>query len=160
MPQQELPKAWIEKIFTRLLVRYMSAWTNMLAGFDKNGIEMVKQDWARELAHMRPDAIAYCLDNLPADGPPKNVKAFMEIARSRPPKPEYLAIDRSVKADPQRLARELQRVVDGAASRDPMAWAADLQQRAERGEALSVAQRMALKAVANEEVMSDQDAGP
>ncbi len=87
-----LSPKWIEQIFSRLTVRYGSAFTGRWtsAGID---MDLVKADWAEELAGFEkwPEAIKYALETLPADKPPPTVTDF-KAACFRAPKPDRLAL--------------------------------------------------------------------
>jgi len=90
MTQNQLPRAWVEKIFTRLQGVYGREFlgqygTGMVNGVDP-GIENAKQVWAEELAGFIrwPDAIAYALEHLPERTP--NAIKFRELCRMSPRK--------------------------------------------------------------------------
>lgn len=92
MMQPQLPRAWVEKIFTRLQGVYGREFlghygTGMIDGVDP-GIENAKQVWADELGGFVkfPEAIAYALEHLPERCP--NAIKFKEICRNAPRKPE------------------------------------------------------------------------
>jgi hypothetical protein len=100
-----LNRKWIDQIFARLSVRYGSAflgrWTN--AGID---LELVKADWAEELAgfERNPEALKHALQHLPVE--PPNVMQFRALANGAPP-PELPRLPEP-KADPERVQRALQ----------------------------------------------------
>lgn len=70
-----LSKQWVDAIFTRLTVRYGSAFLGRWNGID---MELVKADWAEELAGLEnwPDAIKHALDTLQADKSAPTVNEF------------------------------------------------------------------------------------
>jgi len=80
-----LPAAWVERIFTKLTVRYGTAFRARYAGVDE---QLLRDDWAEQLAGLRqhPDAIAYALNNLPAERAP-NVAEFRVLCNQAPPPP-------------------------------------------------------------------------
>ena len=90
---------WIDQIFSRLTVRYGSAFLNRWtsAGID---LELVKADWAEELSGFEswPEAIKHALDTLPADKPAPTVTDF-KAACYRAPKPDRQALPEPA-ADP------------------------------------------------------------
>ena len=82
MLPESLPDGWINSLFSRLQVRYGTAWLSMWNGID---IEAVKADWAHELAGFanKPAAIRHGLENLPPDRPP-TVGQFRVLCRNAP----------------------------------------------------------------------------
>lgn len=60
---EPLPSAWIDRIFAKLTARFGRDFLGRWEGVE---IDIVKADWADELAGMqnRPDAIKYALDHL------------------------------------------------------------------------------------------------
>lgn len=87
---QQLPSAWIERIFARLLGIYgrqfSDKFSRMVGNVDA-GMENAKQVWSEELAGFgdQPEAIAYALKNLDPEFPPSAVK-FRELCRMAPRK--------------------------------------------------------------------------
>lgn len=126
-----LPVAWVDRIFDKLTITYGRDFVGRYEGLD---IKNVKTDWAHELSgfFVHPSAISYALANLPERAP--SVVEFKRIARlSRPP--EVPQIEVAVKADPERLARELQRMTDRAKhQRTHRQWAYDLIARHDGGD--------------------------
>lgn len=94
-----MPKAWVDEIFARLTVRYGSAFLNrwLSVGVD---LELVKADWATELAGMKPEGIGYALKHLPPDRPP-TVGEFRVLANQAPP-PVFKALPQPAPSDEQR----------------------------------------------------------
>ena len=78
-----LPAAWVDRIFTKLTVRYGTAFRARYAGIDE---QLVKDDWAEQLAGFIrcPGAIAYAMDHLPAERPP-TVAEFRALCNQSPP---------------------------------------------------------------------------
>lgn len=73
---------WIDRLFTRLQVRYGSSWSRLWAGIDP---EAVKADWASVLGTLfdrNPHAIAYGLERLP-DAPP-TAPVFLRLCMQAP----------------------------------------------------------------------------
>ncbi len=98
-----LPTPWVDRIFDKLTLIYGQSFLRRWADIDLNA---VKSDWAHELAGFaqHPRAIAYALENLPAERPP-TVLEFRAMARRCPPD-ETQRIE-APKADPARVAAEL-----------------------------------------------------
>lgn len=94
-----MPKAWVDEIFSRLTVRYGSAflhrWTSV--GVD---LELVKADWANELSGMKPESIRYALAHLAPDRPP-TVTEFRLLANQVPP-PVFKALPMPAPSEEQR----------------------------------------------------------
>lgn len=132
-----LESKWVDAIHARLLVRYGSAWIAKYQGVPE---QLVKQDWANELAGIRGEAIRHALEHLPADFPP-SVTQFRDLCLRAPeaPRPRIEA----PKADPARVAAELKRMQDMQRGAKPLQWAYMLQEREQRGDRLTEAQRAA-----------------
>lgn len=98
-----LPSPWVEKIFAKLALVYGRAFLDRWVGLE---IDVVKDDWAHELAGLQqsPKAIAYALQNLPPDKPP-TVLEFRLICRRMPPE-AFVGLP-MVKLDPERLAEHM-----------------------------------------------------
>jgi hypothetical protein len=131
-----LPIAWVDRIFDKLTLTYGQYFLRRWADLD---LDAVKSDWAHELAgfERHPKAIAWALQNLPADKPP-TVLEFKFIARRAPP--EELPRLAAPPADPDRVAAELAKLVPvvNAPVRDGKAWARNILARHEAGDRLSV----------------------
>jgi hypothetical protein len=113
MTQNQLPRAWVEKIFTRLQGVYGREFlgqygTGMVNGVDP-GIENAKQVWAEELAGFIrwPDAIAYALEHLPERTP--NAIKFRELCRMSPRK-ENKPLELEHKLTEEQMAANKKRV--------------------------------------------------
>jgi hypothetical protein len=141
-----LPLSWIEKLFERLYVTYGAAWARMWEGVP---MDDVKANWAYELAGFarHPNAIAYALENLPAERPPTAL-VFRQICRLAP-EPEVKRLPPPPK-DPEkaRAAREafreaLRAKTEPAQGKAAFAWAYGLQERERSGEPLTETQRRA-----------------
>ena len=102
-----LPLPWVDRIFDKLTLVYGQSFLRRWSDIDLNA---VKSDWAHELAGFEhhPKAIAWALQNLPTDKPP-TVLDFKFIARRAPP--EELPRLEAPKADPERVAAELAKLV-------------------------------------------------
>lgn len=127
---------WVDAIHTRLLVRYGTRWVSMWAGIPE---DMVKADWAQELAGFGPSAISYALQHLPPDFPPTAAQ-FRALCLGRP---EYTQPQLPPPtADPGRV-RAMLANLKLAQNTDPKAWARDLRDREQRhGGVLRSGQRM------------------
>ena len=80
---------WVDRLFSRLQVRYGSAWTRMWVGIEP---ESVKADWASMLGQLfdrNPIALVYGLDHLP-DTPP-TVGAFLKLCLAAPDERKAMA---------------------------------------------------------------------
>lgn len=115
MTQNQLPRAWVEKIFTRLQGVYGREFlgqygTGMVNGVDP-GIENAKQVWAEELAGFIrwPDAIAYALEHLPERTP--NAIKFRELCRMSPRK-EDKPLELEHKLTEEQMAANKKRVAE------------------------------------------------
>ena len=136
---------WIDKIFTRLAVRYLDDWTRKMDGLD---LDIIKTDWAHELAPFdgNPDAIKWALDNLPSDRPP-TVGQFRDLCKNRPA-PQPVALPAPPR-DPARVAALVAQAL--AAKPAPpdkrvnvhLEWARRLRKRDFLGERLTIHQRQA-----------------
>lgn len=126
----------VDRIFTRLLVRYGAPWLRLWDGLD---IGIVKEDWARELAGMSFEAIIYALDNLPSEKPPATANAFKQLANNRP---HYFQGLPPPKTDPEMIKSILDRIKIQASS-GSQEWARHLQRREQSGERLSFSQKQA-----------------
>jgi len=135
----------IDRLFTRLLVRYGAQWLRLWDGIE---IEVVKEDWSRELKGLSGEAIRYALEHLPDDRPPATATAFRKLCVGRP---EYFKELPATKADPAIVKTVLDglRVEAPASARD---WARRLKQREESGDRLTKAQRDMWRAALNESV--------
>lgn len=76
-----LDPALIDRIFTRMLVRYGAQWLRMFDGVDE---KLLRADWAFQLAMFSASTVDYVLDHLPPDRPP-NAAQFRVLANNRPP---------------------------------------------------------------------------
>jgi hypothetical protein len=115
MTQNQLPRAWVEKIFTRLQGVYGREFlgqygTGMVNGVDP-GIENAKQVWAEELAGFIrwPDSIAYALEHLPERTP--NAIKFRELCRISPRK-ENKPLELEHKLTEEQMAANKKRVAE------------------------------------------------
>ena len=136
---------WIDKIFTRLAVRYLDDWTRKMDGLDP---DIIKTDWSHELAPFdgNPDAIKWALDNLPSDRPP-TVGQFRDLCKNRPA-PQPVALPAPPR-DPARVAALVAQAL--AAKPAPpdkkvnvhLEWARRLRKRDFLGERLTIHQRQA-----------------
>lgn len=91
MTPNQLPAAWVDKIFSRLQGVYGREFTGQYSSIVNDvdeGLANAKQVWADELGGFVkfPEAIAYALEHLPERCP--NAIKFKEICRNAPRKPE------------------------------------------------------------------------
>lgn len=137
-----MPHAWTERLFTRLLARYGSAWINLWAGVD---VQAMHEDWARVLDGVPASMIAYGLDNLP-DRPP-NATQFRALCHQRPTTTP-VALE-APPAQPERVEAALASLA--ALKRPERAcwnkWAERLRSREQSGDRLTMAQRNMWRAV-------------
>jgi len=126
---------WVDAIHAKLLVRYGSQWLNLWAGVPP---ELVKADWAEELAAYgpHPEAIKHALDNLPVDKPP-TVAQFRLLCRNSP-KMAPPALPAPV-ADPKIVAAVKQALAPK--KEDPKDWARALRKRENACGRLTITQR-------------------
>jgi hypothetical protein len=132
----------VDKIHTRLLVRYAGKWLNLYAGIDPS---MVKSDWAEELGGMRGGRIEHAFQNLPPDNPPNAAQFRALCLLWRAPAPKALP---APKPDPEQARNGLERlnaalagIGKAQASRGRLQWAYDLQERDKQGDDLTHRQR-------------------
>lgn len=142
-----LPTTWVDRIFDKLTITYGQAFLRRWVDIDLNA---VKSDWAHELSGFaaHPKAIAWALQNLPADKPP-TVLEFRFLARRAPP--DELPRLEAPKADPERVAEELAKLepILKRPQRSNTEWARRIVARAEAGERVSpLPLRMARDALA------------
>lgn len=108
---QPLPRAWVDRIFSRLQGVYGREFsgqysTGLVDGID-HGLENAKQVWAEELAGFQenPQAIAYALETLPDKAP--NAIRFRDACRRAPeiakPKLEHKLSAEQMAANKRRI---------------------------------------------------------
>lgn len=143
--QREFLKAeWVDRIFQKLSVRYGAAFMAQWRGIDE---ALVKADWAEQLSSFarRPDCLAYAMDNLPADKPPK-VGQFRDLCNAMPEERAPVALIEHKRGPiPANIAKALDKLkepskVEGQ-YQGPKAWAYRLRDREANGEKLGVMQR-------------------
>lgn len=136
-----LPDSWIDALFARLTLRYGAAFARQ---WPDVAIHAVKADWRAVLARLSGEAIAYGLQNLPADRPP-NALQFRALCNGGPRSDaKLLALSAPVVPPPphivERLA-EIRRRATGHASRaDQLASLAIAEHMALEGEPLTSAE--------------------
>lgn len=136
-----MPLQAVDRLFSRLTMTYGPSFTRTFDGLDLNE---VKSLWSHELAfyntHEKMADIAWALENLPERAP--NVIEFKNICR-KAPKVESPRLPEK-KADPERLKRELSKLM--APAREAVAkaqltdgrdWARRIIARNEAGEKLA-----------------------
>lgn len=146
-----LSSEMVDGLFTRLAVRYGATW---FAKWDGVPMDVVKADWASELAGLGMAALTHGLMTIPEEFPP-TASQFKRLCLNRPePVPPALP---APKADPKRVAKLLSEMRAKQTSRKPLQWAYDLQERERRGESLSASQQLAWRTALAEHV--DQSIG-
>jgi hypothetical protein len=141
-----LPEPWVDRIFDKLTLVYGQSFLRRWADID---LAAVKADWAHELAWyaQQPSAIAWALQNLPAEKPPTVIE-FRALAR-KAPAPVVPKLE-GPKADPDRVAAEMAKLapVIEKPRADPKRWARVIVERADAGEKVTpVALRFAREAL-------------
>lgn len=78
---EPLPSGWIDRIFAKLTARFGRDFLSRWEGVE---LDIVKADWAEELAGLqkRPDAIVYALENI--GGKPPMVDDFKALCNRAP----------------------------------------------------------------------------
>ena len=135
-----LPSPWVDRLFDRLALVYGRSFNARWDGLD---LDVVKADWAHELAGFaeKPEPLRWALDHLPAH--PPNVVEFRALARMAPP-PTVKALPEP-KADPQRVAEAMAKVHVAQDLRSPAQKVIDgLLGRHQQHGRLSLAQRQML----------------
>lgn len=111
-----LQKQYVDQIFARMLVRYGAAWLRM---WDDIDMDAVKADWAETLHGFGAETIKHGLDYLPER--PPNALQFRDICRAhRVSEPSPYMLRHDVKPNPQRVAKELEKL---------KAWRADMERK-------------------------------
>lgn len=149
-----LPSAWIDRIFTRILVRYGAAWNAMWRGIPEDA---VKADWAQQLHGLTDWALRHGLDNLPPDRPPTAMqfRAICAMARSDAPALPAPAV---MPANPQRLADLRARLATvGRSGPGPREWIDRLLERQRNGERLNHGQLDALERASRADALAFSD---
>jgi hypothetical protein len=146
-----LPPAWLDRIFSRIGVRYGSDWEKRWEGYD---MDAVRADWAKELGGLQqnPTAIGHGLDNLPPEKPPTAAQ-FKALCVGVPCYPEkQLPAPKADNAVVATVVSGVQR----AGSHDPKAWARRLRERDDAGERLPSAIRTMYRAALASELHAEQ----
>lgn len=131
-----LPAAWVDKIFDKLTLVYGR---DFLARWEAVDLNLVKSDWAHELAGFErfPEGIAHALTHLDPVKPP-TVLQFRDMARKAPrSEDKQLPVP---KADPAVVAEQLKRLAPVLKRMEPRGdkeWANRLKARHEDGGQLS-----------------------
>lgn len=143
MSEQSKPdlQTLVDRIHTRLLARYGSAWVNLYAAAK---IEDVRRDWARCLWQLPGRCIGWALGNLPSDRPP-NAAQFRALCLQAPDSvradPDAKRLEQPKPApDLRRLASELQRLAELRKSMKPTHSLETLEARRAAGEKLTAGQ--------------------
>lgn len=135
MPDQ-LPPAWVERLFGHLAVRYGSRWLLMWEGID---MLAVKADWAQELAGFQnhPQALRHALETLPPDSPPNAAQFRALCLRAPEPAAKQLPPPSTNRDAVERILAAVQRPKQ-VGGRE---WAYRLRDREQAGERLTLVQR-------------------
>lgn len=142
-PESSLPERWVQRIFATMRATYGAAFDRQWecpAGTDPaDHIAGMLAHWGRELRgyQQSPHAISYALDNLPEH--PPNLVEFRALCRRRPD-PAQQRLE-APKVPPAKMLEAVAAIAKPVPKMDPKQWARDLQQREERGDALTLAQR-------------------
>lgn len=123
----------VERIHTRMLARYGTRWTGLWNGIDP---DLIRADWASELAGISDAALTYALEHLPADKPPTSTQ-FRHLCLSY--RAEVVALP-APEVDPQ-VARAVLQAFQRPKGHGPKAWAWDLKASEEAGRKLGAVQR-------------------
>lgn len=131
----------VDRIHTRMLARYGSAWVNLYAAAT---IEDVKRDWARCLWQLPGRCIGWALGNLPPDRPP-NAAQFRALCLQAPDSVRVDPAQKRLEAplpapDLRRLAGELQRLAEIRKGIKPTNCLETLEARRAAGERLTAGQ--------------------
>jgi len=140
----KLPSDWVDQIFKKLSIRYGR---QFMARWDGINEAEVKSDWADVLGGFlrRPDAIAFALDNLPADYP-TTATQFRDLCNTTPAEREvFRALPLSREPMPARLLAMLDKLKEpgdvDAQYASPKGWAYRLRDREAAGQTLGAQQR-------------------
>jgi hypothetical protein len=144
-----LHRDWVEKIHTRLLARYGSAWISLYRDIDP---ALVVADWAEALNGFGAEAIRHALSCLPDDAPP-NAAQFARLCM-RGPQSQAPVLPWPT-PDPAMVARVMSGI-KRPAQRNPRQWVHDLKAREERGDNLTQAQRDMWRTALSAHVLLDQ----
>jgi hypothetical protein len=131
-----LSQRLIKLVFTRMLVRYGTAWASKWRGVDE---EAVHADWAHELDGFGETAIRYGLEHLPPDFPPNSAQ-FKALCINRP-EPSIPRLS-APKANPRVVKAIVERLAAAQRKVKPLDWAYALQEREKAGEKLTPTQRL------------------
>jgi hypothetical protein len=148
-----LPSAWIDRVFSKLTVRYGARFLSLYSGVDLNA---VKADWAEHLSGFsgeRGRCLAFALDNLPDEAP--NVAQFRALC-NRAPEPAVKMLP-GPKPDMQRVNAEVAKLrTVSRTEHGPKAWAWRLKAREEQGDRLGPYQRRAWREALQAELQTEQ----
>lgn len=132
-----LPDSWADALFSKLVVKYGTAFMRQYEGVD---LALVRGDWQVALAGFGGRQIAYALDNLPPDRPP-NALQFKALCL-RAPLEEFKRLPAPAPGDMPPDVRE--KLADlKAMGAGGLEWARRLRERERGGEKLTAFQREA-----------------
>jgi len=129
-----LDRNWVERIHTRLLARYGSAWIGRYRDIDP---ELVIADWADALNGFGAAAIKYAFECLPDDHPPNSAQFARLCLRG----PQNQAPALPWPAAHPEIVATVMAGIKPPPTRGMKQWARDLQTREANGDRLTLAQR-------------------
>lgn len=148
-----LDDRWLEIIFSKLTLTYPNR-------FPPRGItpDLLRGEWARELAGLDAAQLKHALVNLPTDFPPSAAQvrtlALSRLKLVEPPPPREQFIP-----DPAKLsiAKALVTAFDAQKGpSDPLRWARNLRRREESGDSLTPVQKQAWREALRLEIITEQ----
>lgn len=105
---------WVERLFSRLQVRYGRQWLAMWEGIEPNAVKADWEETLRDVFARNPKAIAYALENLPERVPTADV--FLKLCRQAP-WPQLAALPEPVATpDPERVGAALKAMLETKAA--------------------------------------------
>lgn len=150
------PLGWIERIHTRLAVRYGARWFALWAGYSDDDMLVVRQDWAHVLTGQSDAAIQWALDNVPGDYVP-NATQFVELCRRMPVRQQGRLDYTPLERDPERSRALMEQAHKALAAKpDPLQGYRELRQREASGERLTEFQRKAWREALRHELRAEQ----
>jgi hypothetical protein len=131
MQRPVLSGAQIDRLFTRLLVRYGAAFSERWRMLD---LAVVKADWARELGRYAgsPYVLDWALERLPERAP--TVIDFAQLCEQAPRHEPMARSTEPIRGPTDIELDKLRELRDGRPSRPEKQWAYDIVERHRRGE--------------------------
>lgn len=133
----------ISALFLRLEVRYGIAFTRQ---WRDDLMTLVMDDWEQVLGHVlrNPRMVAFGLDNLSPDRPPKTATEFRDLCLRAPPVQEAIETT-AIPSDPARVRLILQKIVHKRGRLSTVNWRDELLLRQARGYRLSRCQKAMIR---------------